>query len=284
MSTFSHDRPGILLLLALAVFLAGCGASDRDVVERKKSLELTRGELLSSIRYGSSGDSATASAIAIEDWKETASLYLMALENGQEQEPETRRLVERAKRQIVVQRYVASRIEKAWRTGRFSTDSAAVRQFFLANAGLFVFPRALYSVIGLYASDAGKCARMEDLLLSGLEDPDELLRQASVIDPARRGLNTRSIGGYRNYEPAASLAGIYGDLRTLIEQTPSGRTSAVVKIGDSLYVVLKVIDVADAGAPLSFRQAYRSAERMLALQKQNAFYDTLLAEARKKYP
>jgi len=93
---------------------------------------LTRDELLASITYSSQEDILTAAAIYIEDWLDLASLYQLALENGLADEVESRLLIEKAKRQIIVQRFLDREIEPIAKNRKVVVDSSEVTDFYNA--------------------------------------------------------------------------------------------------------------------------------------------------------
>ena len=93
---------------------------------------MTRDELLASITYSSQEDILTAAAIYIEDWLDLASLYQLALENGLADEVESRLLIEKAKRQIIVQRFLDREIEPIAKNRKVVVDSSEVTDFYNA--------------------------------------------------------------------------------------------------------------------------------------------------------
>ena len=93
---------------------------------------MTRDELLASITYSSQEDILTAAAIYIEDWLDLASLYQLALENGLADEVESRLLIEKAKRQIIVQRFLDREMELIAKNKKVVVDSSEVTDFYNA--------------------------------------------------------------------------------------------------------------------------------------------------------
>jgi hypothetical protein len=267
------------------LFLYGCGGRGDDaVVVRKKNLVLTSGELQSAISAAGARDSAAAASIYLEDWKDMASLYLMAVDDGQEKDPSTLQLAEKARRQIVVHQYITDKTEEAERNGMFRTDSSSVSEFYRKHSDLFIADHAQYSVIRLLASDLKKSMTMAGLLSSEGISSADLSLKVSTIDPRFRSLNKAAIENARIFESAEEIAGENNQMKSALQAMEPGMVSPVVKLGDSLYVVMKMIDVAASGQKMSLRQAYDKAERQLILQKKKAYYYTLLSKARKKYP
>ncbi len=198
-----------LLFFAGAVFLfmAGCGSgTDRDIVARAGKLSLSRDEVNASIEYSSSRDSLTMSAVYIEDWKDLASLYQLALENGINEGPEVRLLIEKALRQ---------RIESI---------------------------------------DAGYAAG-----------------------------NRQAHGNSRQFRPLRRIHAENEKIKEVLQNLSPGELSPVLRVHDSLFVVIEMHDIVKKGDKKSFVQAYGEVEELLIVQKQKQYYSTLLEEARQKY-
>lgn len=77
-------------------------------------------ELARNIRQSAPSDSATQAALFIEDWRHTASLYEQAIQEGEENDEETRRLVEKSRRRIIAERFVERKLQEALKDGAFA--------------------------------------------------------------------------------------------------------------------------------------------------------------------
>ena len=93
---------------------------------------MTRDELLTSITCSSQEDILVAAAIYIEDWMDLASRYQLGLENGLADEVESRLLIEKAERQIIVQRFLDREMELIAKNKKVVVDSYEVTDFYNA--------------------------------------------------------------------------------------------------------------------------------------------------------
>ena len=273
-----HIATGVLLF-----FMTGCdGVPDADVVARAGKFQLTRDELLASITYSSPEDSLTASAIYIEDWKDLASLYQLALEEGADEEPEVDMLIEKAARHIVVQRYIAGRMENAEKEGVYAVDSSEASAFYQEFSDSFLCSETVYAVSRYYASTPQSASRIENALRLYDGDEQRLQQLIESIEPGYAG-NNRRVPPVRSLR---SLEQLHLENDTMKEVLPTllpGELSSVITVHDSLFVVMEMHDRVKKGSKKNFEQAYDEIEELLIVQKQKHYYSTLLGEAREKY-
>lgn len=269
---------------ALLLFIAGCGdARKDDIVARSGQLQLTRDEVLASISYSSPEDSLIVSAIYIEDWKALALLYQLALEENIDKDPETERLIEKAKRTIVVQRFVDKRMEKAENDGLHAIDSSAAREFYHQFPEMFVNSNKEYAVSRYYASTAQSASRIENALRLHEGDENRLLELIESIEPGYAAENRQARGSVRKLKALDRIHLENDTMKEALQKLAPGELSSVIAVDDSLFVVLELHDIVGKGEKKTFEQSYGDIEELLTVQKQKQYYSTLLEEARKKY-
>ncbi|WP_287373797.1 hypothetical protein [Prosthecochloris sp.] len=273
-----HIATGVLLF-----FMAGCdGVPDADVVARAGKHQLSRGELLASIDYSSSEDSLTASAIYIEDWKDIAALYQLALEEGIDKDPDARMLIEKATRHIVIQRFVDRKMDNAEKEGVYAIDSAEVSAFYQEFSGAFLCPETVYAVSRYYASTLQSAGRIENALKLHDGDEKHLQQLIESIEPGYAGKNRRT-HPVRSLSPLEQLHLENDRMKEVLLSLSPGEHSSVIAVNDSLFVVIEMHDMVKKGSKKTFEQAYEEIEELLIVQKQKQYYSTLLGEAREKY-
>ena len=272
------------VLVAVLFFIVGCGTGqDDDVVARVGKLQLTRDELLASISYTSREDSLTASAIYIEDWRDLAVLYQLALDDGMDKEPEARMLIDKATRQIIAQRFVDKRMRKAEKEGHFAVDSSAVGAFYREFPDVFVCGEAQYAVARYYTKTAQAASRMENAFRLHEGDEKSLLQLVESIEPGYAGTNIRS---YRNSWRLKTLAQLHLEndkMKGFLQNMAPGELSPVIALHDSLFVVMEMHDIVKKDDKKTLEQAYGDVENLLIVEKQKQYYSKLLQQARDKY-
>lgn len=269
---------------ALLLFIAGCGdARKDDIVARSGQLQLTRDEVLASISYSSPEDSLIVSAIYIEDWKALALLYQLALEENIDKDPGTKRLIEKAKRTIVVQRFVDKRMEKAENDGLHVIDSSAAREFYHQFPEMFTASNKEYAVSRYYASTAQSAGRIENALRLHEDDENRLLELIESIEPGYAAENRQARDSVRELKTLDRIHLENDTMKEALQKLAPGELSSVIAVDDSLFVVLELHDIVGKGEKKTFEQSYGDIEELLTVQKQKQYYSTLLEEARKKY-
>lgn len=274
-----HIVVGILLL-----FIAGCGsATDDDIVARAGNLELSRDEVLASISYSSPEDSLTVSAIYIEDWKDLAALYQLALEDGVDRDSDARMLIEKATRHIVVQCFVDQKMEQAGKQGLFAIDSSDVRAFYREFPDAFVSRATEYAVARYYATTLQAAGRIENALRLHEGNEDRLLLLIESIEPGYAAKNRESRSNVHTLRPLEQIHLESETMKSSLQNLAPGEMSPVIAVHDSLFVVIEMHDIVKKGDKKTFEQAYGEVEELLTVQKQKEYYSTLLEEARQKY-
>ncbi len=274
-----HVVAGVLLF-----FIAGCAkAQDDAIVARAGKLQLTRDEVVASIDYTSPEDSLTVSAIYIEDWKDLAALYQRALEEDIDKDRDTRILVEKATRHIIVQRFVDRMLKNAEKKGLFTIDSSAARAFYHEFPDAFINRETEYAVSRYFASTVQAASRIENALRLHEGDEQSLQEMIASIEPDYAAENRLA----RSHEQRLrSLAQVHPEnkkMRALLQNLPPGELSPVIAVHDSLFVVMEMHDIVRKGEKKSLEQAYGQIEELLTVQQQKQYYSTLLEEAREKY-
>ncbi len=272
------------VLTAVLLFLAGCGSGpDDDVVARAGNLELTREELRASISYASQEDSLTVSAIYVEDWKALASLYQLALDDGIGEDAETRMLIEKATRQIIVQRFVDKRLKQAEKDRFFAVDSSDVKTFYREFPDMFVCSETEYAVARYYAATAQGASRMGNALMLHDGDEESLLRLIESIDPGYAGKNLHARKNALHLRPLVQIHLENEKVKGVLKDMAPGERSPVIVLHDSLFVVMEMHDIVKKGDRKTLEQAYGDIEDLLIVEKQKQYYTKLLKQAREKY-
>ena len=269
---------------AVFLFLAGCGnAADDEIVARAGKLALSRSEVLASINYTSPEDSLTVSAIYIEDWKDLAVLYQLALENKIDKDPDARMLIEKAARHIVVQRFVDRKMGEARKDGLYAIDSSDVRAFYREFPDAFVSRKTEYAVSRYYASTSRSAGRIENALRLHERDENRLLQLIESIEAGYAVKNREARSNALKLRPLERIHPENEKIKEVLQSLSPGELSPVMKVHDSLFVVMEMHDIVKKGDKKTFKQAYEEIEELLIVQKQKLYYSTLLEEARQKY-
>lgn len=274
------------LFFAGAVFLCitGCGkVADRDIVARAGKLTLSRDEVSASINYSSRQDSLTMSAVYIEDWKDLASLYLLALENGIGEDPDSKMLIEKAARHIIVQRFVDQKMKEASKEGLYTIDSSDVRAFYRKFSETFVSRDTVYAVSRYFASTSRSAGRIENALRLHDGGEKHLLQLIASIDAGYASKNREARGNARSLRSLERIHAENEKIKGVLQNLSPGELSPVLRVHDSLFVVMEMHDIVKKGEKKTFVQAYGEIEELLIVQKQKQYYSTLLEEARQKY-
>ncbi|ASQ89547.1 hypothetical protein CHL67_00075 [Prosthecochloris sp. GSB1] len=261
--------------------LAGCGGADGDVVARSGKLELTRGELLASISFDGASDSLAAASMYIEDWRDMAALYQRALVDGVEREPETKLLIEKASRQITVQRFIDRKITAASANGLFRIDSSEVSAFYERHADAFVCAEPHVALVRYYAASAVQAAKLRAIAVeTGAACLPDSARDAV---PEYAELNRKSFSAGRRLRRQSRLFLENGRMHSILREMTPGDVSRPIALNDSLIVVMQLLDRVETGGRMTLDQCRGDIEELLIVEKQKQYYTTLLETARETY-
>ncbi|ACF12783.1 hypothetical protein Ctha_0312 [Chloroherpeton thalassium ATCC 35110] len=272
----------VLFLCVLFGMVSACESNSADsVVAKVGESNLTLSELQASIQYASPKDSATAAAIYIEDWKHTAALYDLACQANIESDPLAQVLLEKAKRRIFVQRFVDIEMKKAEAKGAFRVDSIEVSAYYEMHKQEFVYREPAVKLIRLYASSSDSATRMARALGNRRFSFDELVSEAKIIAPELDTLNTHALQDSEEFVRISRLHLESDVLQQLLEKMRPSNISPIVKLNDSLFVVMRLETRVETGTEKPLEAAYDEIKQRLKLKKQNAFYIELQKRARK---
>jgi len=270
----------VMLLGALCGFFAACEPELQEpTVATVGASKLTLSELHASIEYAPAKDSATAAAIYIEDWKRTAALYELARQVGIETDTIGQVLVKKATRRILTQRFVDIEMQKAEAAGKFKVDSVEVKAFFEANHETFFYREPAVQLIRLYASSSDSATRMLRLLSQRRHSFEHISEEAKIIAPEREELNTRSLENATQLIRVSRLHLESETLRQLLQKMRPSNVSPIVKLSDSLFVVMRLEARVETGTKKSLKETYDEILHRLKLKKQKAFYAELQRRA-----
>lgn len=270
-----------LCVLAAASSCGCTGKSTAPPVAKAGNSDLTATDLQLSIRFTSPEDSATASAIYIEDWLASASLYEQALESGQAQDTLTALLIEKSRRLITVQQYLGRKFA-AERNGKLKADSAEVKAYFETHKTEFSYRETAYQLTRLYAAGADTAAALRLLLTDRNLTATALEKKIILLAPAQAARNARELRFASTQRSVLELQLENESVRGLLEKMQPGDVSPVVKAENS-FVVMRLAAKVGRGELQPFSEAFAEAQTRVRLEKQKAYYNELLAAAKAKF-
>jgi hypothetical protein len=269
-----------LLLFSFIMLLSACKKDiDSPVVRSFGSSDLTEAELKLSTEYASEENQKTARTLYIEDWERMAALYNLASQDKWEPDLKTQVLVKKAERQIIVNRFLEHKLNIAQQSGTFEVDSSEVKAYFNEFKNEFVFRETYFKLLRLYASEKDSATKLMRQLFrrNGVE---KAIASAPVTSPRLLALNQASLKRSEEFIRNSQLHLENASLRTLLKQMRIGTTSPVVKINDSLYSVMYLIDLKPEGNAMELADAYDEIKERLVLEKQSAFLKQIERKAR----
>lgn len=269
----------VLCLLVFACCSACQRAPEEPPVAKLGRSVLTREELRRSLSYQNAQDSLTQAMMYLEDWLATAALYEQALKERFDQDTLTQLLVEKARRKIIARRYFEHKLQEEIAKGNLRVDSAEAQAFYAANLGLFERREPHYRVRRIFAATQEAMLSVRQKLMSGIPDPD-VLRLADSLSPATQERNRVFWQRDKDAYPARLLQLESEVLMQLLERMRPKDLTPVVKLQDSLFVVLRLDEKLEAGTPMPFEQAYPDVAERLWRQKEKAFYQYLVRTAK----
>lgn len=266
------------LWLAALFFWAGCAPSDTRETEKPilkiGGSALFPSELARHVRQNAPNDSATQAALFLEDWRHNASLYEQAIQDGELSDEETQRLVEKARRRIVAERFVERKLQEALKSGQFRVDSAEAKRYYEQMGSTLAFNDAMFKLLRLYAINADAALRLRQSLVAGVA-ADSLLALAMLRSPETAELNQLAFESATTLKTLPQLHLESENLRAVFERMKPKDVSPVMKLSDSLFVVMRLEEIVASGQPKTFSQAFPEILERLRIMKQKRFVDSL---------
>ncbi|NTV46859.1 MAG: hypothetical protein HGB11_10160 [Chlorobiales bacterium] len=99
--------------------------------------------------------------------------------------------------------------------------------------------------------------------------------------PEYRAQNRQSIVASQRFAPESRLHLETESMRDLLKKMSASSVSPVIKLSDSLYVVMRLEEAVQKGDQKTLIQAYDEIAYLLRLRKEKAFYEQLRARAEK---
>ncbi len=265
------------LWLAALLLVIGCASSDKETEQPLLKIGNSRlypSELARAIRFSTPSDSATQAALFLEDWRYITSLYEQALQDGEDRDEETQRLVEKSRRRIIAERFVERKLQEALNEGRFRIDSAEVKTYYEQMSATFVFHEAMFKLLRIYTHSADTALRLRQALVTRLSE-DSLFTLAMQRAPETATLNQLAFESATQFKTVPQLHLESENLRAILERMKPKDVSPVMKLSDSLFVVMRLEELVALGQPKTLAQAFPEILERLRLMKQKRFVDSL---------
>lgn len=231
-------------------------------------------ELARATRALSPKDSATVAALFIEDWRRATSLYEQAIAEGEDQDEETRIIVEKSRRRIIAERFVERKLREALTQGKFLVDSAEVEAYYEKLGSTLLFSAPTFKLTRLYAANADTALRFRQFLTMKLS-LDSLFALALARSPETAELNQRAFESAMTLKTLPELHLESENLRAILERMKPNDVSPAMKLSDSLFVVMRLEEIALPNQPKTLAQAYPEIVARLNAMKQKRFIDSL---------
>jgi hypothetical protein len=270
--------PRHCLWIAALFFFTGCSQSDTN----KKETPLLKiggsvlfpSELAREIEQRAESDSVTQVAMFLEDWRRTASLYEQAVQAGEGDDEETQRLVEKSRQRIIAARFVERKLKDALNDGRFRVDSAEVRIYYEQMSASLVFNDAMFKLLRIYTHSADTALRLRQALVADTH-ADSLFNLAMRRAPETADLNQLAFESATQFKTLPQLHLESENMRAILERMKPKDVSPVMKLSDSLFVVMRLEELVVPRQAKTFAQAFPEILERLRIIKQKRFVDSL---------
>lgn len=231
-------------------------------------------ELAREIEPRAEGDSVTQAALFLEDWRRTASLYEQATQAGEGNDEETQRLVEKSRQRIIAARFVERKLKDALNDGRFRVDSAEVRIYYEQMSASLVFNDAMFKLLRIYTHSADTALRLRQALVADTH-ADSLFNLAMRRAPETADLNQLAFESATQFKTQPQLHLESENMRAVLERMKPKDVSPVMKLSDSLFVVMRLEELVVPRQAKTFAQAFPEILERLRIIKQKRFVDSL---------
>ncbi len=231
-------------------------------------------ELARHIRQSSSSDSATQAALFLEDWRQTASLYEQALQDGEHHDEETQRIVEKSRQRIIAERFVERKLQEALKRGQFYIDSAEVKTYYEQMSSGLIFREPMFKLLRIYTSNADTALRFRQALVARI-GIDSLFKLTMLRAPETATLNQVAFESAMQLKTLPQLHLESEHLYAILERMKPNDVSPVLKVSDSLFVVMRLEESVAQKQPKTLAQAFPEILERLRMMKQKRFVDSL---------
>lgn len=266
------------LWLAACCFFIGCTSSDTEketpLLKIGSSILFPSEVARNIVQRSTPSDSATQAAMFIEDWRRTASLYEQAIQAGEDNDEKTQHLIEKSRRRIIAERFVERKLKEALKDGRFLVDSAEVKTYYEQMKSTLVFHEAMFKLLRIYAQSADTALRLRQALVADI-GVDSLFTLAMLRAPEIADLNQRAFEGATQFKTLSQLHLESENLRAILERMKPKDISPVMKLSDSLFVVMRLEESVAPQQPKTLVQAFPEILERLRIVKQKRFVDSL---------
>jgi hypothetical protein len=266
------------LWLAALLFVTGCFHSDPKETEQPilkiGNSMLFPSDLARAIRSNTPSDSATQAALFLEDWRRNTSLYEQALQEGEDRNEETKRLVEKSRRRIIAERFVERKLQEALNNGYFRIDSAEVKTYYDQMSATLVFHEDRFRLLRIYTSNTDTALRLRQVLASNFS-LDSLFHFVMRYTPETATLNQLAFESATQLKTLPQLHLESENLYAILNRMKPKDVSPVMKLSDSLFVIMRLEESVTLGQPKTFAQAFPEILERLRLMKQKRFVDSL---------
>ncbi|MDX2128049.1 MAG: hypothetical protein SFU91_03340 [Chloroherpetonaceae bacterium] len=240
--------------------------------------KLFREELELVLKGLSKEDSITQASLYIEDWKMNAILYEAAIENEMQEDTLTKYLIEKMKRRIVVQQYVDKRMKEEEASGRFDVDSIEAKAYYEKNAPEFTYGLLSMKVLRLYAQSESRAKEYAELFEKNTP-LDTILIKALELEPELGEMNNSQRKFATQLLPISKIYFETASLRTMAESMVLNVPSKPLKLADTLFVVMTVLEKVTPGSRKSFQQAYPDVSEQIKILKEKKYMNDLIRES-----
>lgn len=266
----------VVVMWLLSVLAWACQRTPEEPpIAKLGNSQLMREELRRSLSYQTVEDSITQAMMYLEDWLATTALYEQALKEGIGNDTLTQLLVEKARRKIIAQRFFERKLQEEIEKGRLRIDSAEAQAFYAANQGLLRFREPHYRVLRIYAATQEAMLSLRQKAMNAAPDA-ELFAFADSLSPQTCERNQMFRQRDQSAYPMRLLQLESEALMQLVMRMRPKDITPVVKLQDSLFVVLRLEEKFEAGTPIPFEYAYPEISERLRRQKEKAFFRYLV--------
>jgi hypothetical protein len=162
--------------------------------------------------------------------------------------------------------------------GRFEVDSSEAESYYDKNAPEFTYGLLSMKVLRLYAQSESKAKSFAELYEKKIP-LDSILNKVSELEPALGEMNFSQRKYATQLLPISKVYFETASLRTMAESMALNLPSKPLKLADTLFVVMTVLEKVLPGSRKSFQQAYPDVREKIKILKEKKFMDDLIRES-----